>query len=92
MMRLPADTVPVLLLAVLEALAILLRLAVCHLMLAPPVEAEGAALRLGDAVCSLLNWLGLEDITTREPVGGVVLALELERVGARADGTHFGRR
>ena len=62
-MGLPADLVPVLLLAVLEALAILLHLATLGQVSTSPIQAEGAALQLGHAVCPILNWLVLEGVT-----------------------------
>ena len=62
-MGLPADLVPVLLLAVLEALAVLLHLAALGQVGASPVQAEGAALQLGHAICPILNWLVLEGVT-----------------------------
>ena len=92
-MGLPADLVPVLLLAVLEALAVLLHLAALGQVGASPVQAEGTALQLGHAICPILNRLVLEGVTIREPIRGVVLALHpLERMRALANGTLLRRR
>ena len=92
-MGLPADLVPSLLLAVVEALAVLLHLAALGQVGTSPVQAEGAALQLGHVICPILNWLVPEGVTIREPIRGVVLALHpLERVRALADGTLLGRQ
>ena len=93
MMGLPADLVPILLLAVLEALAIFLHLAGMGQVCALPIQTEGAALQLGHVIRPILNRLLPEGLTIREPIRGEFLAPEpLERMGTLADGALLRRR